>query len=990
MPSSYFRQVEPALRAKHLQAITAVCSEGYDVPDIGLRDGGEFTFLSSESDVSSKSKTSAVARELASLPEGAELQSVRLFSSKDGRLGLHLFSTAAEGEDTARFAFSTPEEKEAEERLSTYLGELLGGQYTHEAGSRHAPPTSGLNKASLDAFLRRCPSEYVTSHVPRLLLKQRHLCERVAGTDDVAVDLEPLAARAELGEEESTLLTLASKGMSARAALRRVLALLDVHGLNLYRAAVNVIADDTKSEGAAAADGGITLLRVVARPPPGLPSPSEASLDALRRDALRSKWLPDRALELAAASKGAVSLLEAEVAVGLADLALAVVDHPILTRPYVYETLRRERVLPHATALARLFLNRFDPSTTFGDFALDTALQEASQRREQSLETEPTRILLRAMESAVRHTLRSNVHLEERWALGMRLDPQFFVPALPPAPEGISNVPFGVFFCAGRSFNGYHTRFADIARGGMRVVLPPSLEAHVAESNRHFNECYSLAWAQHLKNKDIPEGGSKAVCLVTPTGEGEERAKLLHRCVKGFTDSILDLLVDPHPKPPQPELLYLGPDENITPFDIDWVISRAGERGYSMAPAFMSSKPREGINHKVYGVTSEGVAVFLEQALRAVGIAPDKQPWTVKLTGGPDGDVAGNMLKILDRDYGENVRVVGMADGSGCAEDPDGLPMQDLLRLFGDGLPLADMNTSLLGPAGKLTLADTPEGAALRNTLHNRIQADAFVPGGGRPSTINAANWKQYLLPDGSASSKVIVEGANLFLTPDARAGLFGATGVPIVKDSSANKCGVICSSLEIVASMTMSADEFVEIKERYVDEVLERLRSLARQEAAMLFAESARDPSVPHVKISEEISFACLRVSTALASLLDRFDKPNQHRLWPLVREQLPPVLFELYASRLPERIPWEYQKSMIANGLASRLVYREGLAFVKNLPDGALPNFALAYLQQEQRVRALAKEVRSSGFDFGPEVEHLLLRGGVRAAAEEVAARS
>lgn len=111
----------------------------------------------------------------------------------------------------------------------------------------------------------------------------------------------------------------------------------------------------------------------------------------------------------------------------------------------------------------------------------------------------------------------------------------------------------------------------------------------------------------------------------------------------------------------------------------------------------------------------------------------------------------------------------------------------------------------------------------------------------------------------------------------------------------------------------------------------------------------------MPHVKISEEISFACLRVSTALASLLDRFDKPNQHRLWPLVREQLPPVLFELYASRLPERIPWEYQKSMIANGLASRLVYREGLAFVKNLPDGALPNFALAYLQQEQRVRAL-----------------------------------
>ena len=63
------------------------------------------------------------------------------------------------------------------------------------------------------------------------------------------------------------------------------------------------------------------------------------------------------------------------------------------------------------------------------------------------------------------------------------------------------------------------------------------------------------------------------------------------------------------------------------------------------------------------------------------------QPWTVKLRGGPDGDVGGNMLKILHREYGSMVRVVGMADGSGCAEDPQGLPMAELLRLFDAGLP---------------------------------------------------------------------------------------------------------------------------------------------------------------------------------------------------------------------------------------------------------------------------------------------------------------
>jgi len=75
----------------------------------------------------------------------------------------------------------------------------------------------------------------------------------------------------------------------------------------------------------------------------------------------------------------------------------------------------------------------------------------------------------------------------------------------------------------------------------------------------------------------------------------------------------------------------------------------------------MSSKPDAGINHKEYGVTSEGVAVFLEVALRSLGIDPRNEPWTVKLTGGPDGDVAGNMLQILNREFGENVRVVGTA-----------------------------------------------------------------------------------------------------------------------------------------------------------------------------------------------------------------------------------------------------------------------------------------------------------------------------------------
>ena len=153
------------------------------------------------------------------------------------------------------------------------------------------------------------------------------------------------------------------------------------------------------------------------------------------------------------------------------------------------------------------------------------------------------------------------------------------------------------------------------------------------------------------------------------------------------------------------------------------------------------------------------------------------------------------MLKILDREYGSMVRVVGMADGSGCAEDPQGLPMAELLRLFELGLPLCDLRAEQLGPQGAFHSAEHADGAAKRNSMHNRVQADVFVTGGGRPSTINGSNWRDFLLPDGTPSARTIVEGANLFVTHEARQALFEHCALPIVKDSSANKCAVPCSS---------------------------------------------------------------------------------------------------------------------------------------------------------------------------------------------------
>lgn len=158
--------------------------------------------------------------------------------------------------------------------------------------------------------------------------------------------------------------------------------------------------------------------------------------------------------------------------------------------------------------------------------------------------------------------------------------------------------------------------------------------------------------------------------------------------------------------------------------------------------------------------------------------------------------ISGNELKILYREYGENAKVVGIADGTGCAEDPNGLNWEELLRLVHENLPIAHFDPLRLGHGGVVHRVDNETGVKARNNMHNRVQADAFLPAGGRPNTVNVHNYKQFLNSDGTPSAPLIVEGANLFVTDEARQLLFDEAGVIIVKDSSANKAGVITSSV--------------------------------------------------------------------------------------------------------------------------------------------------------------------------------------------------
>lgn len=935
MPEAYFLDTDGEARQSHLRAILSARASGRPI-ELTLRspDGAEWTLMRP------KDGPGVLADCVAELPHDRPLRAAKIHTARDGNLVVDTFEF---GEPGPKFDASIPEHAALFERAMTWCRE-------------NAPQYS---EAEVAEHVARCEIEYLTTITPLRFVQHLDLFKAVSGTDGTAVGLE--------SESDPNLcrIVVAVANATTRRMLERLARRLAFDKLNVRRAYLDVIDDGEH--------GSISILGFVCQTPEGKPIDPQSELwKQLRVDLLRNKWLEHRTLQLAYRNPE-LGIRRAEVLTGLGDLV-----HQLLVKQnaYAFNSTRLQgliaRSLPQATQIADLFIDRFRPGAAIDEATLATRSDELRAEIDRDVDLEDARTILRTMVDATSAVLRTNLFLEERFALGFRIDPSFLV--TDERPE----LPFGVFYVHGRGFNGFHVRFRDIARGGLRAVRTRNEEQHALEAERLYDEAYNLSFAQQLKNKDIPEGGAKAAILLDPYAR-------LDRGVKGFVDTLLDLITPDEAVRAnivdhfgQDELLYLGPDENITPEHIVWIAGRAACRGYPQPNAFMSSKPGAGINHKEYGVTSEGVNVFLDVALTALGIDPHTQSFTVKMTGGPDGDVGGNLLHILNRDYGSNPKVVGIADGSGSGEDPDGLDMPELLRLFAEGLPIADFDQSKLGPRGRVVSVDEPEGFMLRNTLHNRVQADAFVPCGGRPAAIHGGNWKDFLGEDGSPSAKVIVEGANLFLTAEARDHLSDA-GVMIMKDSSANKCGVITSSFEIISNMLMDEDSFLAIKARFVDEVKTKLRDLARREADLLVRIHRHHPHVPLPTMSTRLSRVMIRTADAIESALERLMPTHRELLRQLVLDHVPQVVVEQLGSELFTRLPERYVRWMMAKSLAARIVYREGFEYLDAMPPEGLADLAVRYLGLDIERAHLADEMQGSSLDLGPRVAELLRTAGI-----------
>jgi glutamate dehydrogenase len=310
-------------------------------------------------------------------------------------------------------------------------------------------------------------------------------------------------------------------------------------------------------------------------------------------------------------------------------------------------------------------------------------------------------------------------------------------------------------------------------------------------------------------------------------------------------------------------------------------------------------------------------------------------------TGGPDGDLGSNEI-LVSRD-----QTVCVIDGSGVLFDPKGLERKELKRLARRRVTARKYDRSLLSSRGffvdvtdkKVKLPDgsfVPNGEEFRDQfhLHPLARADLFVPCGGRPGAVNINNWQNLLERDGAPKFRVIIEGANLFITEEARLRL-EEHGIIIFKDASTNKGGVTSSSLEVFASLALSDREYdrhmrvgdegiPEFRRRYIKEIIAIVRQNARAEFELLWRERERT-GTPLSSLTDAVSEKINDITDAVFSSALARDPPLRARV---LTDYAPASLLELVGlKKILERVPQNYLNAIVATRMATRFVYGHGL---------------------------------------------------------------
>ncbi|GIX61222.1 glutamate/leucine/phenylalanine/valine dehydrogenase family protein [Babesia caballi] len=540
-------------------------------------------------------------------------------------------------------------------------------------------------------------------------------------------------------------------------------------------------------------------------------------------------------------------------------------------------------------------------------------------------------------------TLRTNFFMTEKMSLTFRLDPSFL------SKNDYPQTPYGIVMILGPYFRGFHIRFSEISRGGIRVVQSFSQEAFTRNKLQVFDEAYNLSYTQSLKNKDIPEGGSKGVILLDKAGNKELAEVYTRSSFMCYVDGLIDVMMPNHQvvdRLKKEEIYFLGPDEHTgTGRLMDWAANHAKVRGFQFWRSFTTGKEPQmgGIPHDVHGMTTASIEAYIHQLLEKYGMK--EEDVTRFLTGGPDGDLGSNALLC------SKTKTLAVLDRSGVLYDPEGLDVNELrrlasLRLKGGNTCCMLYNSDLLSARGFKVAEDAvdvclPDGTKVKRGYKFRDEfhlggcsVDLFNPCGGRPSSITPFNVNRLFDEKGKCIYKFVVEGANVFITQDARR-ILENKGVILFKDASTNKGGVTSSSFEVLAALVLDDDTFdekmtireggscPEFRKEYINEILEIIKRNACREFHALWNEGLRTGK-PRCDLTDVLSSKIIRLKqgivdcnslcedlTLVRSVLSKAVPQSLQKLLPI----------EEIMKRLPER----YMRSMFASHLASTFYYAQ-----------------------------------------------------------------
>lgn len=562
----------------------------------------------------------------------------------------------------------------------------------------------------------------------------------------------------------------------------------------------------------------------------------------------------------------------------------------------------------------------------------------------------PDYLILKTLNLFNKSILKTNFFITRKVAISFRLDPKLIMPQVE-YPE----TPYGIFFVVGNTFEGFHIRFRDISRGGIRIVTSRTQDIFDVNSKTVIDENYNLALTQQRKNKDIPEGGSKGVILLHPGLVDKQQTFI---AFSQYVDAMIDILIKDPLKDKYidllgtEEILFFGPDEGSASF-VDWATNHARKRNCPWWKSFLTGKGQElgGIPHDEFGMTSLGVRAYVNKIYDTLNLH-DKTIYKFQ-TGGPDGDLGSNEI-LLSTD---NEVYVGLLDGSGVICDPKGIDKEELINLAKQRKMIINFDKKKLSKAGFIVSTEDmdvmlPNGAIVsngttfRNVFHTEIfkfvdRVDLFVPCGGRPNSINLNNLHCFIDErTNKCLIPYIVEGANLFISQPAKVAL-ESHGCILFKDASANKGGVTSSSLEVLASLALNDDDFLnkfigkdyqnqgisQMYKDYVGEVQRRIVSNAEAEFKQLW-ELNQSTGKPISDLSNILSQTINKLNDDLVYSEELWLNDIQLRNYLLLEKIIPKLLVDVAGpEQILQNIPESYLRVLLSSYLSSSFVYKDGI---------------------------------------------------------------